>query len=179
MSFVHFTDILARAKNIHSDKINLDAAVGMFGWRHGNSLPEKVEQIEELWHLMESPIEASIFPYLVLQDYGPSMGTASAARDPHTPEPGDLLVVPQLRIHGYRLDFAVVATKAIEGINQTAIVAVECDGREFHEAIRDTKRDLHFHENGVVTVRLKGAEIFAEPADAARKVAKLIAEWAQ
>jgi very-short-patch-repair endonuclease len=179
MSFVHVSDIVNRAMGIHSDEAHLEEAYAMFAWRYGDESAAVVDEIRAMWPMMESPIEATIFPYLVMQDYGEHFAPARPTKAEQMPEPGKIVVVPQLVIEPFRLDFAVTATRRAGGKDYTTIVAVECDGREFHSAIRDTKRDLGFFERGIVTIRIPGAQIFAEPADAARRVARLIAEWAQ
>ncbi len=180
MSFVTVADIINRALGVHSDTVNFGEAFGMFGWRYGRELHNVVREITDTWPRLESPIEAALFPYLVMQDYGPAFKPARPRLTMEVPAVGEVFVAPQYEVQPYRLDFAVTATKRnTDGSEQTVIVAVECDGRSFHEAVRDTKRDVALYRRGIITVRATGAEIFQEPADVALRVARLFREWGQ
>jgi very-short-patch-repair endonuclease len=180
MSVVHFTDILNRANGVHSDLVHLDQAAHFLGHRYGDDCGKVYAEIEALWHMLESPIEAALFPYLVMQDYGPNLAPARPAAKMRVPDAGEILVIPQVSFDPYRLDFAVTATKQIgPDHTQTATVAVECDGRGFHDTLKDTKRDLFMYGRGIITVRASGLDIYREPADVARRVAVLFQEWTQ
>jgi len=55
---------------------------------------------------------------------------------------------PQLPICGYFLDFA----------NPFKKIAIECDGKEFHDAERDAIRDKKLEKAGWIVFRIKGHE---------------------
>jgi len=70
----------------------------------------------------------------------------------------------------YRLDFLCATWMAFPHgeAKFRELLAVECDGMEFHErtkeqAIRDRKRDRHLLWGGMPTMRFLGAEIYADP----------------
>jgi very-short-patch-repair endonuclease len=80
----------------------------------------------------------------------------------------------QVQVGPYRADFLFVRWR--EGGDPPLLVAVECDGHEFHErtkaqAARDRARDREMLENGVVVFRFTGSEIWA---DAGKCVAQVL-----
>lgn len=136
-------------------------------------------EIEKARARCDSPIEKLIVPWLVFQDYGatPSRLHEPATVVPDLPKiteilPGCVLIAPQLELGFARLDFAVMANT----MSGRALVAVECDGQEFHDARADKIRDFWVLEAGITTVRLTGSEIHNSPRDAARKVAHALLE---
>ena len=73
----------------------------------------------------------------------------------------DFACAPQVQIGPYRVDFCFVAD-CIYG--KPLLVAVECDGHEFHErtkeqAARDKLRDRDLMRRGVHVMRFTGSEI--------------------
>jgi DNA helicase II / ATP-dependent DNA helicase PcrA len=71
-----------------------------------------------------------------------------------------LMPVPQYGIGTYRVDFAFPDRR----------LAVEADGRAWHDAQRDAARDEHLHRLGWEVLRLPGSEIHRNPAAAADRV---------
>ena len=76
-------------------------------------------------------------------------------------------LIPQAKVHVYRLDFAVLG----EGIK----IAVECDGHDFHErtkeqAAHDRKRDRFLASHGWTVMRFTGSEIYRDAASCAREI---------
>lgn len=66
-----------------------------------------------------------------------------------------LVMYPQFPVLNYFLDFA----------NPAAKVAIECDGREFHDARKDAERDERLAKIGWTVYRLTGSEIVREYPD--------------
>lgn len=136
--------------------------------------------IESARTLCDSPIEKLIVPWLVYQDYGlpwpekPRAALFVGSNDtvPDTSAPGDIFICPQANFGYYRLDFLICAN--IGGKHR--LVAVECDGKDFHNTQSDFTRDAIFKSVGVTTVRLTGAEIHQSPQAAARKAAHIVCD---
>jgi hypothetical protein len=127
--------------------------------------------------LCESPIEEDLLPWLVCEDYGPALMTCPARVHSSTelmPPDGDVFIVPQFSFGKYRMDFAVIA-KCAKGVK---IVAVECDGKEFHkDRDKDRRRNSYLRMFGIETVRAWGGEIKRRPRDVSFRVASIITEW--
>lgn len=69
---------------------------------------------------------------------------------------------PQVRVGNYISDFMFVAQRA--GGGQPILVAVECDGHDFHvknkqQVARDRSRDRAFSSCGIHVMRFTGSEI--------------------
>ena len=125
---------------------------------------------------VESPIERMLLPWLVMEDYGPKIGTIPApvyiAKDKYLCPKGEIVIIPQSAFIRARLDFAVVTKH-----NGTLrIVAVECDGKDFHSAQRDTLRDGFLASFGIPTVRASGSLIHTRPRDISARVSALLQE---
>jgi hypothetical protein len=126
----------------------------------------------------DSPIERRMLPALVFANYGHAF--ASFPAELHCPKvdtappKGDLIVIPQFAFIRSRLDFAVIA-KA-EG--RQLVVAVECDGAEFHkDADKDRARDAYLKAFDVTVFRFSGRQIQADPLPLASLVAHHVADW--
>lgn len=123
--------------------------------------------------LCESPIERSMLPALVFADYWVSQ---SMPADVHT-NPSEALpearvvIVPQHVVLNFRLDFAVVV-RASKG--RILVVAVECDGADYHDARRDADRDDVLASWGIPVVRLTGSRINTDPMECASHVASRV-----
>lgn len=106
----------------------------------------------------ESPIEALIG--------GAIEGTASNPLSKEKAPWLDIIVRPQVKIGKYRIDLAVYqVTSDGKTLTASLIIAVECDGHEFHErtkeqAARDRRRDRWFLSQGIPVMRFTGSEIF-------------------
>ena len=88
-------------------------------------------------------------------------------------ELGRLIMAQQVKIDQYRVDFCLAAELPNSG--RTAVVAVECDGHDFHErtkeqVARDKARDRALALAGVVTMRFAGSEIWKDAGDCADEV---------
>ena len=83
---------------------------------------------------------------------------------------------PQVRCGPHRVDFLFIGFCC--EVNP-AMVAVECDGHEFHErtkeqAARDKARDRDLARMGIHVMRFTGSEVHRNPAACAREVQKLL-----
>ena len=142
------------------------------------AIEKAAETAERLAPLCESPIEAKLLPWLLVEDYGPLFQTFPVVGFNYTLDtvvpPGDLVIAPQFAFVRYRADFAILARLP----HKQAIFAVECDGEEFHQAVTDNPRDACFASWGVRTIRASGAEINARPRNVSALVSDAIQEWA-
>lgn len=121
--------------------------------------------------LCESPIEKLIVPSLVFQPYG-SNGPWSPA-DLHRDGVRSVAAVSisaQVSVMDSRFDFLVAVRSPSEGL----LLAVECDGKAFHDPTRDFYRDRNWASVGIPTVRLRGSDITANPRMAASRVAEFV-----
>lgn len=124
----------------------------------------------------ESPLEKIMLPWLIFQDYGPFMTYPAAVHLPKEedalPEKG-IVIVPQFAFVRFRVDFAVVARHN----GHSKIVAVECDGAEYHNVARDQYRDRYLASWGITTVRADGKAIYREPQAVSERVAHTVCNW--
>lgn len=128
--------------------------------------------------LCESPIERELLAALVVADWRP-FGIETPAvwnlNDKSAVRPAcKAIIVPQLRIGNRRLDFAISVPKHPIG----TIIAVECDGADFHNTVEDRERDIQLGYFGVITLRFSGSEIKKDPHHCAARVVQACAEWA-
>jgi hypothetical protein len=124
--------------------------------------------------LCDSPIEKRLLPWLVVENYGNKIETFPIRIcDPKAqklPPAGDLFIVPQMAFVKFRVDFALVCRLK----TTLGIVAVECDGEQFHGAQRDTLRDGWLASFNIRTVRFSGKEITYNPRLCSARVAEQV-----
>jgi hypothetical protein len=132
------------------------------------------DEINKAWALCESPIERCLAPWLVMQDFMafPCPNRVVVLGDEPIVE-GELRIVPQLPIEGYRIDFMLIAQKA----DRTRWLAVECDGAEYHDSSRDFYRDQALTDLGIATLRATGSEIVHHPRRVALRAARYFCDW--
>ncbi|KGM44471.1 hypothetical protein JY97_00565 [Alkalispirochaeta odontotermitis] len=119
--------------------------------------------------LCESPIERTILPALLIAEwvgcehFPAKVASAELGEVPNLIEPSRALIVPQLRVAGRRLDFALFLPieLAVNGF------AIECDGRDYHNAIDDVDRDIEMAKAGFATLRFTGSQIHNNPFECA------------
>jgi very-short-patch-repair endonuclease len=82
----------------------------------------------------------------------------------------ELWVAPQVRVGDYRVDFLCTMNMHHyrENRNASLVLAIECDGHEFHEktkeqAARDKSRDRTLLLRGIPSMRFAGSEIWRSP----------------
>lgn len=118
------------------------------------------EEIEAVWHLIESPIEEVAIFQLAAVDYSYGEGTPSifakvaAKRGENSHQNWPVQIIPQVWFGPYRVDF-------LYDLGVRGLIAVECDGADFHDAERDRIRDAHLRTHyGVGVIRLRGKDIW-------------------
>ena len=136
-------------------------------------------------HGLESPIEEMLFLALVGRGYHLVDGVKSSAAaagllargfDPKMAvAEGNcgLYVFLQHNVGPYRADIVIA-----ESVGD-CLVAVECDGKEFHDkdnaqASRDRARDRAFTKRGFRVLRFSGAEIYADALACATEIEELV-----
>lgn len=140
---------------------------------------ETLAEFEKGSPLCESPIEREMLAALLMADWRPF--GKDAPRIWNTNDKDDerplcsVLVMPQFGIARFRLDFAISVPKhRIE-----TIVAVECDGQNYHDQATDFRRDGALACFGVLVLRFQGSEIKRDPARCAARVIEVAAGWSQ
>jgi very-short-patch-repair endonuclease len=131
--------------------------------------------------LCESPIEQRLLAAMMSCPYlldGYSWASIGSREQIEGYESRETLIVPQLELGRYRLDFGVVWYRPKAGL---ITVAVECDGHAFHErtkeqAARDKSRDRSLLAMGWPVMRFTGSEIYADADACANDVADAIFE---
>jgi len=113
--------------------------------------------------LLESPIEQVALLHMLGRNYAPIRSDAPIyartmnALPEEWPTSTPIIIVPQVDIGRYRVDFMVHLRNGLR-------FAVECDGAEFHDSAADSLRDLSlYRKNHLRLVRATGAEIFESP----------------
>lgn len=158
--------------------VSPEVAKRMAEWDMDKGMDLARRQVRNVSDMCESPIERKLLPWLLCEDYGPNLGgfcalTFNHKRDLVMPA-CRVVVAPQFAILRYRLDFAVFARRDDLA---TRIIAVECDGKEFHGKASDDKRDAALKSIGVQTVRASGSDITLRPRTVTRRVGELVQEW--
>lgn len=112
--------------------------------------------------LCESPIERSMLAalmtanwYFLDNPFVPVVDVKKKGKLPDMP----IVIIPQFRVMNYRLDFAIAAN----GTNKAFVWAVECDGKDYHDAAADFERDENLKALGIKTNRHSGSAIFKDP----------------
>jgi very-short-patch-repair endonuclease len=131
--------------------------------------------------LCESPIEQRLLAAMLNCPYlldGYSWATIGSKEQLNGFDGRETLIVPQLELGRFRVDFGVAWFRPIAGL---ITVAVECDGHAFHErtkeqAARDKSRDRTLLGMGWPVMRFTGSEIFADADDCANDIADTIFE---
>ncbi len=88
------------------------------------------------------------------------------------------LLVPQLRVLKYRVDFGLF----VYAEGKELKLAIECDGHDFHEktkeqAAHDKKRDRAITAEGYRMFRFTGSEIWRDALGCADEVCKVASDW--
>ncbi len=89
------------------------------------------------------------------------------------------IMIQQMAVGKYRADFGLAAATSVD---RRLIVAVECDGHDFHNATkaqvaRDKARDREFTERDIRLFRFSGSEIWRDAGACADQVVGFIREW--
>lgn len=139
---------------------------------------DAIQQIRATYQDCESPIERRLLPALVFADYGEKFASFPAhIHNPaidKTPPSADLVIIPQFAFIRYRLDFVVLG----RAVNADRWVGVECDGEDYHcGEFKERLRDAYLEVFGIKIIRLKGADIYRDPAECAQRVAQELLSW--
>lgn len=143
------------------------------GWKFGE-VHEKCKAVFDAWEgFCESPIEREFLAALICQDWRrfdiefPGFyrqgEMASSQISPVT-------VIPQATFGRYRVDFSL----SVQRKNFRHIVAVECDGAEYHDREADSQRDHVLELYGVRVARLTGKEIRSSALDLASDLVSVL-----
>lgn len=90
-----------------------------------------------------------------------------------------MVIMQQMHVDKYVADFGIAAATSDDRV---LIVAVECDGHEFHEktrkqAAKDKARDRAFAERDIRLFRFSGSEIWADAGFCADQVLGFVRQW--
>lgn len=128
--------------------------------------------------LCESPIERDVLAALLTGRWQERFVSVPpkvhAAKSQDELPKGDLVIVPQMAFVRFRVDFMLVAIAGAE----RQMVAVECDGAEYHRDVaKDVARSHYLASWGIPTFRMTGTAIFNEPGDAIAPVVAWLNDW--
>jgi len=121
-----------------------------------------IPQIERVVTLCESPIEQVALYQMAGRGYGHDfkypMYASICSAIPAYFDASDFVIVPQYPLGPYRVDFLVA-------FPSRRMIAVECDGKKYHDFARDDYRDRDLRNRFGVNdvVRARGAEIWRGP----------------
>lgn len=75
--------------------------------------------------------------------------------------PIERMLWPEIRLHGAILyPQYPVAGFFVDFANPVAQIAIECDGKEFHDPVKDAERDKKLRELGWTVYRISGADCY-------------------
>ena len=149
---------------------------------------DQYSYLERSIKLCESPIEQRLLIALRDDDcppFGqPVIGItleSILAGAHHFPHENQWVVLPQAQIGRYRVDFLILV-KDDENPHR-AILAVECDGHDFHErtkeqAQRDKSRDRYLLSMKIPTMRFTGSEIYQDAEKCASQISQFVEDHA-
>lgn len=138
-------------------------------------------QAERMAKVCESPIEVmlavaiDVLNHLRWLQFGDGHHVAYVSNGTESKMPPSVIhIVPQATFEKkYRVDFV--------GMIGQEMVAIECDGHDFHErtkeqAERDRSRDRELQRLGIPILRFTGREINRSPTDCARQVVNFLVD---
>lgn len=148
----------------------------------------RAEREEEVWtralaeyrkgeRICESPIERDLLAALLTADWSYFYTENAVVHDEKNfnetfPE-AHVVIVPQMHVARYRLDFGLVLQRG----DVRRILALECDGKGFHDLSRDLDRDVYLFSYGIQTIRRTGSEIYRTPIGGVSDIVAGIAHW--
>lgn len=149
-----------------------------------DNIEKQIKLAEEQYHsvegLCDSPIERAILPWLIYEQYGcgPQVARCYNWRDSIPPiHDSAVIIIPQFAILRFRVDFMIIAK--LGNSQRSVMVALECDGFQYHNTPRDIQRDGHMAMMGIHTVRADGTEIRRYPSQVSARVAATLAGASQ
>lgn len=124
--------------------------------------------------LCESPIERDMLAALMSGCWGfcdSPFVPVHSLRDKEAPiKDAPVVIIPQFPFGRFRLDFAILC----RGEGKPRILAVECDGKEFHDPEADRLRDKQLEAFGIDVFRATGKSINAAVYDIADLVIQAV-----
>lgn len=152
-------------------------ALGLTDEETGRLVQAGYVHVDRLHTATESPIERDIATALIFGSYAGFHVLSAVSHLPKQDKrfPKDpVVVVPQFAVLKYRLDFAVIGRVG----EQFKLVAVECDGKEFHkDRRRDWDRDFYLRSLGFSIVRASGKDIMRSPFTVAEQASRILSDW--
>jgi very-short-patch-repair endonuclease len=129
-----------------------------------------------------SPERSSYFSFKLPFDRAVALLDRLSAEHEAAEEFSCTIVVPQCQLSRYRVDFLVMRKLTLAWRPGVKLIAVECDGHDFHErtkeqAARDRSRDRALQGLDVMVMRFTGAEIFADVKRCASEVLQALDRW--
>jgi hypothetical protein len=130
-----------------------------------------VETYERAQKWCESPIERDMLAALLTSNWDQCGDPVIPVAGPGEAVPANrpIVILPQFQIGKCRLDFVILC----RGLKLPSVVAVECDGAEFHDRDRDAQRDTYLRAFGIHVFRATGSAIFRAPEDVANMIVNL------
>ncbi len=132
--------------------------------------------------LLETPIEESLCQAILFSDYGCDWEAFGKQRiidydwdNLKADQENPFIIQPQRKVGPYRVDIAI---RVFEN-GRTMLLAVECDGHDFHHATkqqveRDKKRDRFLSSKGYKVLRFSGSEIYRDVESCADEVVGIV-----
>lgn len=123
-----------------------------------------------------SPIELRLaMMLLVMLGSQPEVSFGFGSRPYYVGDETTVVFQPQVVDGHYRIDFVARVTFNA----RHALIAIECDGHEFHErtkqqAARDRARDRYLVRKGYKVLRFTGSEIYADAGKCVAEIADII-----
>lgn len=119
----------------------------------------------------ESPIERDMLGALLSANWDQCADPVVPVCGPKEAVPANrpIVILPQFLIGPYRLDFVILC----RGLQLPSLIAVECDGAEYHDQERDAQRDAYLRAFGIHVFRASGSAIFRAPEDVANMIVNL------
>jgi len=136
-------------------------------------------QFEKGSALCESPIERSLLAGLITGDWGDigalpplvhNAGRGSTETLPKAP----VVIIPQLAFVHFRMDFCLAVVKR----RKYQMIAVECDGKEFHkDAVKESTRVAYLNSWDIPVFKFTGSAIYDDPINVADSIINSIHQW--
>ena len=124
---------------------------------------------------VESPIEKAFIHHFCDEEYAFLVDQADWQDWYRNCFRHEKAIIPQFKISRYRLDFAIIATDLL---GRQVLLAIECDGHEWHSSPeardRDNRRDKALRSIGWETLRMPGWRLHREPWECANMATVMI-----
>lgn len=133
------------------------------------------DALSDLWGACESSLEQITGTELLRYDYGSrANGIPRILRSAKFDDEFDngVTICPQMAFPHVRVDFGIV----VKAGDAKKIIAIECDGEEYHkDKARDKRRDAHVARYDVEVIRISSAEWSPEIVE--QRLCKQLHRW--